>query len=736
MMSTRLRSTIPFLALILAHTVSAISVSLYPVHPHCGLINGSINANVSGGTAPYTYLWNNNETTEDIDSLPPGTYTITVTDALNATATANITLANVQALITPPIDQLGGTDCFGPNCEAHALIQLSNLGGTPPYSFQPPPNTQSATTADWTLCGLINPGGPSLPFTMMDANGCAGGASFWLYMPAGVGEAVPAVTTLPSCNGGANGTAMLHYWYADAQSAILTVLDANSQPVFTAGIPINITGSIITVPNLLPGNYTVSYTVTFNYCPTMNYTGDPFTIENLSGDCGTVSGDLFVDADDDCLQDAGEPAVRFALLSIQPGDELTFTNENGHYYHNLAYGAYGIEHPDPSFVQLCPAGSPVPFTIDGADLNVDIDMADSSLVAHDVSVNMMNSPARPGFIENVWIDLSNNSFYASGDLSLTYDYDPALQFVSSSLVPDATSSGQLQWDLPPLDVYGASHIHLQLQVPPDVGLIVYVLNSTATLTNTVMESNTANNSATSAVTITGSFDPNDKLLRTSSGASNSQYFMGLDEWLDYSIRFQNTGTDTAFTVVVRDTIALEFDLLTTEIIGSSHPMDVDVRNPRLLSFTFNDILLPDSTTNEAASHGYVSFRIRPVEGLLAGTPLNNDADIYFDFNPPVITNNTELVIDFSTQAHVMSPDRVSLRVFPNPVGHALRAVMDDPAHKVFSADVLAFDGRVVARVNTVLSGESISTHDLADGVYTLRLMDTDGVVHLARFVKH
>lgn len=75
----------------------------------------------------------------------------------------------------------------------------------------------------------------------------------------------------------------------------------------------------------------------------------------------------------------------------------------------------------------------------------------------------------------------------------------------------------------------------------------------------------------------------------------------------------------------------------------------------------------------------MSFRIRPVEGLLAGTPLNNDADIYFDFNPPVHhTNNTELVIDFSTQAHVMSPDRVSLRVFPNPVGHALRAVMDDP----------------------------------------------------------
>jgi hypothetical protein len=85
MMSTRIRSAIPFIALILAHTVSAISVSLYPVNPHCGLSNGSINATVSGGTAPYTYLWSNNETTEDIDSLPPGTYTITVTDAVNAT---------------------------------------------------------------------------------------------------------------------------------------------------------------------------------------------------------------------------------------------------------------------------------------------------------------------------------------------------------------------------------------------------------------------------------------------------------------------------------------------------------------------------------------------------------------------------------------------------------------------------------------------------------------------------
>lgn len=75
-------------------------------------------------------------------------------------------------------------------------------------------------------------------------------------------------------------------------------------------------------------------------------------------------------------------------------------------------------------------------------------------------------------------------------------------------------------------------------------------------------------------------------------------------------------------------------------------------------------------------------------------------------------------------------------MFPDPVLDELRVVFADRTHAVFSADVLAFDGRVLARVNTLLSGQTIGTHELAAGVYTLLLTDADGGQHVARFVKH
>ncbi len=712
---------------------NAFSVSLNPSNPRCGLSNGEVNAYATGGTAPYTYLWSNGETTQAIDGLAPGTYSVTVTDAVSATETSSTTLVNVQALAQPSSYETGGTDCFGPACEAHAHIFLDYLGGTPPYTFDPPPDIQTAAFADWTLCGMLGPGDWDDPFTMIDANGCAGSGSFWLYMPGGVGVGIPAVTTLPSCNGGANGTAVLHYQFVDAQSAYITVLNSSNTVVFSAGLPPGLLPSSITVPNLLPDDYTVNYVVDMYDCPAMNYSDSPFTIADMSGDCGTVSGDLYVDEDDDCSQDAAEAAIPYALLSIQPGDELTFTNETGQYYHNLAYGDFTIEHADASFQQLCPVTSPVPFTIDGANLNVNIDLADSSLTGHDISVHSIGNAARPGFTHTVWINLWNNSLYTSGDLVLSYSFDPVLQFLSASLPPDLSTPGSLQWNLDPLAPHGHAGLSVQFQVPPDAGLLGQVLNSLAAVTNTEPEADLVNNSYPGSVTVTGSFDPNDKSVRTSSGASDGQYFIGLDEWVDYTIRFQNTGTDTAFTVLIRDTIAVELDLLTTEILGASHPMDVDVRNQRVLTFTFNDILLPDSNTNEAMSHGAVSFRIRPVGGLAAGTPLVNEADIYFDFNEPVTTNTVGLVMDLSTA--IADKDEDALVLWPNPNEDALHVSVGDGGHRLFQLDVLALDGRVVLRDGAFLLSDALDTRPLPSGAYLLRLQDTDGRVLQAPFVK-
>lgn len=145
--------------------------------------------------------------------------------------------------------------------------------------------------------------------------------------------------------------------------------------------------------------------------------------------------------------------------------------------------------------------------------------------------------------------------------------------------------------------------------------------------------------------ITGSYDPN---FKEAFPKGTFNRFIEKDWELEYNIHFQNEGTDTAFTVIVRDTIAHELDLSTLRIGASSHDMEWELTTERELIFTFNNILLPDKTTNEPLSHGYLQFFIKPVEDILPGTDIDNEAAIYFDFNAPVFTENVRRTIRVPT----------------------------------------------------------------------------------------
>jgi uncharacterized repeat protein (TIGR01451 family) len=136
--------------------------------------------------------------------------------------------------------------------------------------------------------------------------------------------------------------------------------------------------------------------------------------------------------------------------------------------------------------------------------------------------------------------------------------------------------------------------------------------------------------------ITGAFDPNDKtgFPLGLTPANNIQP----NQDLEYLIRFQNTGNDTAFTVVIRDTLPTELDLFSVVSGVSSHDYEFRMYGNRILEWTFNNIMLPDSNVNEAASHGFVRFNVNQEPNLAEGTTIENSAAIYFDFNAPIITN--------------------------------------------------------------------------------------------------
>lgn len=166
----------------------------------------------------------------------------------------------------------------------------------------------------------------------------------------------------------------------------------------------------------------------------------------------------------------------------------------------------------------------------------------------------------------------------------------------------------------------------------------------------------------------GSFDPNDK--RAFPAGYNNEHFIARNTDIEYHIRFQNTGTDTAFTVVIRDTLDAHLDITSVRVGASSHSYTFDLYGNGILKFTFDDIMLPDSNINEAASHGFVKFRIAQKPDLPNGTMIKNSAGIYFDFNQPVITNQTwhtvgENFIQVVDVDDVFGPN-VKTIVAPNP----------------------------------------------------------------------
>jgi uncharacterized repeat protein (TIGR01451 family) len=166
----------------------------------------------------------------------------------------------------------------------------------------------------------------------------------------------------------------------------------------------------------------------------------------------------------------------------------------------------------------------------------------------------------------------------------------------------------------------------------------------------------------------GSYDPNDKQgFPLGYGA---QHIIEQNQEMKYLIRFQNTGTDTAFTVVVRDTLSVLLDPASVEPGPASHPYTWTLSGNGVLSFRFDNILLTDSTTNLEGSQGFISFRIRQQPDLEPGTQIFNSADIYFDFNEPIVTNQTWHTIAsplVATQTTSPKKQAGNISVSPNPV---------------------------------------------------------------------
>jgi uncharacterized repeat protein (TIGR01451 family) len=170
-----------------------------------------------------------------------------------------------------------------------------------------------------------------------------------------------------------------------------------------------------------------------------------------------------------------------------------------------------------------------------------------------------------------------------------------------------------------------------------------------------------------------SYDPNDKSVSPALG-DMGQYAI-LNEPLEYTIRFQNTGNDTAFQVKLVDFLSEDLIWESFEPLGASHDYRImlELLTGKLV-VEFDNIMLPDSNVNVLGSQGYFIFRIWPKTGLSEHTSLFNRSDIFFDLNPPVTTNTVEieLVSEIPTATHSFEKEELLVSLLPNPYHDAFR----------------------------------------------------------------
>jgi hypothetical protein len=515
----------------------------------------------------------------------------------------------------------------------------------------------------------------------------------------------------------ATETSLTLGWTGNSISFEVLIVPADAVPNLENVVVINTTDNEYEFTGLLPS---VEYKIYVRaLCPDgglsewVSYT----TQTNFAN---PVTGILRYDSNGDGICNEQDNVLPNKEINVTlNGDSFSvYTNAEGEY----AFGTNGGTNtvalqvaPLAGFTNIAPVTQTVTFDEETTTQQIDLCLPTPEAVT-DLAVQLVPlDNAVPGFDAHYHLILNNNgSVPVNGAMVTVLFNDDRLNFVTAD--PAFTVNGNILTYTFNSAAYSSSllaTLTFEVEQPP-VNIGDDTLVFTAALTGVANESTPDDNAVAISQVIVNSWDPNDILVREGSLINTAQ----VGDYLNYTIRFQNTGTADATNVRVENLLGDKLDWDTFELTGGSHDFFA-TRNGGTVEFKFNSIHLAAESADEVASHGYVSYRIKPKSDVGLGDIMTNDANIFFDFNPAVATNTATTEVEGVMGLNYNIP--VGVKLYPNPVKNTLHVGLKD--QQLQSVVVYDINGRQCLTSATA----EINLQTLQPGMYFVKVTTDKGI---------
>ncbi|MFK8007683.1 MAG: T9SS type A sorting domain-containing protein [Saprospiraceae bacterium] len=480
-------------------------------------------------------------------------------------------------------------------------------------------------------------------------------------------------------------------------------------------------GTIASFPADINGDGKVDIVGGFHFSSTINW------YENIGVISNEINGSIKLQTNAiEC--DVSSPLLENILVVTENANtsRATFTLSNGTYqlFPNDGNFTTSVNSVLPSYFSVNPNSHSSTFV--GLDDVETLDFCiEPNQTINDLNITLFPlSEARPGFNSSYQLVYHNmGTTQLSGNVMLSFD-DTKLTFLSATETIAAQTANAISFDYTDLNPFETRTIDLHFNIlPPPTVNIDEILNFTATIDPIVGDFTEADNVFDLSQTVIGSYDPNDITVLE----GDKVLIANADKYLHYIIRFQNTGTASAINVRVENILDDNLDWQTMQLESSSHTNRVEIIDGSQLTFIFNGINLPDSTSNEPESHGFIAYKIKLKSDIQVGDMISSTADIYFDFNEAVVTNTviTEIVEPVSINKNAL----LQFSIYPIPTSGILSVQTETHISQIEIYDRLG----QLQRSN--FNKKEIDLSGLSSGFYFCKIKDIDGNSGVKKVVK-